>query len=138
MPAKRKKVKRFVIDVNTFITLFINKDTDWLLQYVLQNKIEIFVDKHLINELLLVLSYHKIKKILPLDKHLYANFVLLISTYIKSDEYHIKSPDPKDNYLYDIALTSNAKLLVTGEKALLNWVDSPIDTINLTKFKALF
>lgn len=114
--ARKRKVKRFVIDVNSFLAFFINQETDWLLQYILKNKIEIFVDKNLINELLRVLDYPRIKKILPLDKQVYANFVLLISTHIKADFHNVESPE--DDYLYDIALTAHAKLLVTGEKAL--------------------
>ncbi len=85
-----------------------------------------------------MLDYPRIRKLLPLDKHLYANFVSLISTHIKADNHHINSPDKDDNYLYDIALTANAKLLVTGEKALLSWTDTPVETINLTTFKELF
>ena len=90
------------------------------------------------NELLRVLDYPRIKKRLPLDKRIYANFVLLISTPIVATEFHVNSPDKEDNYLYDIALTAHAKLLVTGEKVLLNWPKSPVETINLTCFKELF
>jgi putative PIN family toxin of toxin-antitoxin system len=138
MAVRRRKIKRFVIDVNTFITIFINKEAEWLLQYVIQNKIEVFVDGHLMGELLRVLDYPRIKKRLPLDKRIYANFVLSISTPIVATEFHVNSPDKEDNYLYDIALTAHAKLLVTGEKALLNWAQSPVETINLTSFKELF
>lgn len=63
--AGKRKVKRFVIDVNTFITIFINRETDWLLKYILQNRIEIFTDKYLIEELVRVLDYPRVKKYLP-------------------------------------------------------------------------
>ena len=138
MAVRRRKVKRFVIDVNTFITIFINRETEWLLQYVIQNKIELFVDSYLMDELLRVLDYPRIKRRLPLDKNIYANFVLMISTPIVATVFHVNSPDKEDNYLYDIALTAHAKLLVTGEKALLKWTSSPVETINLTTFKELF
>jgi putative PIN family toxin of toxin-antitoxin system len=62
MAGKKRKVKRFVIDVNTFITIFINQEADWLLQYILKNKIEVFSDSRLITELLRVLDYPRIKK----------------------------------------------------------------------------
>ena len=93
MAVRRRKIKRFVIDVNTFITIFINRETEWLLQYVIP---------------------------------------------IVAAEFHVNSPDKEDNYLYNIALTAHAKLLVTGEKALLSWAQSPVETINLTSFKQLF
>jgi len=138
MASGKRKVKRFVIDVNTFITIFINREAAWLAQYVLTNKIEIFVDDSLIRELTHVLDYPRIKKLLPLDKRFYINFVLLISLRIEPTEFNIRSPDPEDNYLYSIALSAHAKLLVTGEKALLRWAKSPVETISLAKFKALF
>ena len=138
MAAAQRKVKRFVIDVNSYITIFINRETDWLLRYIVQNKVEIFVDNLLIAELTRVLEYPKIKKILPLDPIFYIGFVRIISTHIVANPFHIQSPDPNDNYLYDISLTAHAKLLVTGEKALLNWIDSPVETISLSIFKKLF
>ena len=68
----------------------------------------------------------------------YIRFVQNLSINIVSQTFNLLSPDPDDNYLYDIALSANAKLLVTGEKALLNWEDSPIETISLSDFKHLF
>lgn len=133
-----RKVKRFVIDVNCFVTLFINRETDWILQYVVKNKIEIFIDANLLAELTRVLEYPKIKKILPLESFLYIKFVRVISTYVDVVPRNIKSPDPEDDYLFDLAICSNAKLLVTGEKALLGWNQSPVKVISLTQFKELF
>ena len=99
---------------------------------------ELFVDTTLINELRRVLEYPKIKKLLPFDSIFYVNLVYAISTSIIAKPFHIKSPDPEDNYLYDIALSAHAKLLVTGEKALFFWIDSPVETISLSTFKKLF
>jgi putative PIN family toxin of toxin-antitoxin system len=138
MAAAKRKVKRFVIDVNCYITFFINRETGWLLKYISKNKIEIFVDDFLIEELSRVLQYPRIKKILPLPVHVYISFVKLISTHIISGQFNVQSPDPDDNYLYDIALSTHAKLLVTGETALLNWAGTPVETISLSSFKKLF
>ncbi len=138
MAAGRRKVKRFVIDVNCYVSFFINEETDWLLRYIAQNKIEVFIDHNLLVELMRVLEYPRVKKLLPLDGFAYINFVRLISTEIQSTAFHIKSPDPEDNYLYNIALSAHAKLLVTGEQALLHWRESPVETISLSEFKTLF
>lgn len=94
--------------------------------------------KKLISELRHVLYYPRIKKRLILDKNIYINFVLLISTYIVADRFDIKSPDPGDDYRFDLALTAHAKLLVTGEKVLLDWEETPVDVVNLSAFKQLF
>jgi putative PIN family toxin of toxin-antitoxin system len=138
MARGKRNVKRFVIDVNCYITLFINRETDWLLDYVTRNKIEIFIDHNLLSELLYVLEYPKIKNLLPLDSFAYINFVRLVSIQIESSFHHIQSPDAADNYLYDIALSANAKLLVTGEKALIQWTETPLKTISLSQFKKIF
>jgi predicted nucleic acid-binding protein len=49
----------------------------------------------------------------------YLTFVRSITTLIDADDFQIRSQDTDDNYLYNIALTVHTKLLVTGEKALL-------------------
>jgi uncharacterized protein len=134
----KRKVKRFVIDVNSYITLFINNEADWLLHYVLKNRLEIFIDSLLIEELTRVLAYPKLRKLLPLDSSLYINVVKLISTQIVADDHKVHSPDDQDDYLFNIALTSNAKLLVTGEKALLKWEKTPVPIVSLATFKEMF
>ncbi|MGH2624149.1 MAG: putative toxin-antitoxin system toxin component, PIN family [Sphingobacterium sp.] len=138
MPVKRKKVKRFVIDVNTLITIFITRKTDWLQTYVIQNALEIFIDNNLVEELARVLDYPKIKKWLPLNKRSYLTLVHSISTFVLAEGFDVQCPDPEDYYLYNLALYVNAKLLVSGEKALLEWQKSPVETISLSKFKELF
>ena len=96
------------------------------------------MDDKLLLELKRVLEYPKIKKNLSLCSIFYINFVSAISTHIAPKSFHYQSPDPEDDYLYDIALSTHAKLLVTGERALLNWVDSPVETISLSQFRKLF
>jgi putative PIN family toxin of toxin-antitoxin system len=136
--AAKKKVKQFVIDVNAFISIFLSKQEAWLLAYIRKNAIEIFVDQNLLDELLRVLAYARIHPYLQKDKFEYFNFVRYISTFIDAEEHHIKSPDPDDNYLYNLALTANAKLLVSNENALLKWLETPVETITLTEFKYYF
>ena len=133
-----KKVKRFVIDVNTFITVFINRETQWLQHYIIQNSLQIFVDSNLIEEMSHVLDYPHLQKYLPLNKTHYLTFIRTISVFVHAEDFEVKSPDPEDDYLYNLAITANAKLLVTGEKALLQWQKTPVETINLAAFKKLY
>ncbi len=138
MAAVKRKIRRFVIDVNTYVTIFINQETEWLLQYIAKNRIEIFIDSHLLNELARVLEYPKIKRLLPLGPALYLNFVRIISTEVVASPFGVSSPDPMDDYLFDLALSTHAKLLVTGDKALLEWTNAPVETISLPSFKKMF
>ena len=134
MTVNFKKVKRVVIDVNCIVSVFINRATERLVRYLSQNTIEVFYDTLLKAELVRVLNYAKIKKILPLKTELYVAILELIGTEITANKFDVQSPDKDDCYLYDIALTANAKLLVTGDKALLQWQDSPVDTMSLAHF----
>lgn len=139
MPIRRKKVKRFVIDVNCLIALFLKQETVWLVEYVGKNSIEIFIDKLLLEELTNVLFYPKFSLYFTADKISYINIIKDIAIEeIRAEDFGVKSPDKEDDYLYNLALTARAKLLVTGEKVLLQWKDTPVETINLATFKQLF
>jgi len=87
--ARKKKVKRFVIDVNAFISIFIAGHTEWLLHYVIQNNIEVFIDDSLLKELLKVLEYKHIASRLKANKFEYLNFVRYISTQIEPEDFNI-------------------------------------------------
>ncbi len=45
------------------------------------------------------------------------------------------SPDPNDDYLIDIVQQVKAIALVTGDKALLKWKDSPIQIVSWKDFQ---
>ncbi len=138
MPGARKKIKRFVIDVNALVSIFMSGQMDWFTVYIAKNRIEIFIDKALLAELTAVLDYSKIKKSLKFSKDTYVDFVRFISTEISTSAHNISCPDPDDDYLFDLALSAHAKIIVTGEKALLNWKHSPVELVSLADFKKLF
>ncbi|MEJ7736628.1 MAG: hypothetical protein WKF97_04305 [Chitinophagaceae bacterium] len=48
------------------------------------------------------------------------------------------SPDPKDNFLFDLALQTGSEVIVTQEKALLHFTSSPVPIHNLKWFKENF
>lgn len=50
----------------------------------------------------------------------------------------IKSPDPDDDFIFALAINSNAKAIVCGEKILLNWNSSPIKIISKIEFENLY
>ena len=45
------------------------------------------------------------------------------------------SPDPKDNFLFYLALQTGNEVIVTQEKALLGFKDSPVPIHDLKWFK---
>jgi predicted nucleic acid-binding protein len=91
--------------------------TSTLLRYISENKLTVFADRYLLAEiheaLVIVFGFtlqeadYLIRKIEP--------FVVLV---VPRNIYRL-SPDPKDNFLYDICIQNNCKYLVTIDKALL-------------------
>lgn len=49
--SSRKKIKRFVVDTNVWISWCINGQLKWLAHYVVQNKLIIYASPKLLNEI---------------------------------------------------------------------------------------
>jgi putative PIN family toxin of toxin-antitoxin system len=60
--ARRKKIKRFVIDTNVWVSYCINGELLWLTKYVVQNRLLIYASPILLQEIKKVLQYAKVKK----------------------------------------------------------------------------
>ncbi len=50
----------------------------------------------------------------------------------------MNSPDPKDNFLFDLAIQTNSDVIVTKEKALLSFGNSPVAIHDIKWFKETF
>lgn len=48
------------------------------------------------------------------------------------------SPDPKDNFLFDLAIQTNSEVIVTKEKALLGFQASPVPIHDIQWFKETY
>ena len=58
------------------------------------------------------------------------------ATIFKTTIFAFKgSPDPKDNFLFDLALQTGSEVIVTQEKALLGFKNSPVPIHDLKWFK---
>jgi predicted nucleic acid-binding protein len=58
--------------------------------------------------------------------------------YIETVEVFKGCPDPKDNFLFDLALQTESELIVSEEKVLLTWQQSPVPVHNILWFKEHF
>lgn len=133
----QKKLKRFVIDTNIVISLAINDNVSLLYKIKKQNNLTFYSCYCHVNEIKKVLL-RKIKdgKIKPRYLDLLED---LNDLFIIEDTVHTynKSPDKKDNFLFDIAIKENA-VIITGETKLIQFRESPVIIYNLTAFKKLF
>lgn len=137
--ARRKKFKRFVLDTNVWISYSINGELEWLAHYVVQNKLLIYASPLLLTEIKKVLQYAKVKKLLKASAAaVYMNVITSIVLLKEDIPAAIDSPDPDDDYLFELAISNSAKAIVCGDKPLLNWEASPIKVISKKEFEMLY
>ena len=98
-------------------------------------EIDVFVNQNLLNEI---------------ERNINKNVEVIVDTkevmdYITSScilfeitPTFTQSPDPKYNFLFDLAIQTNSEILVTQEKALLNFENSPVKIHDLKWFKETY
>jgi uncharacterized protein len=127
-----------IIDVNIWISYFIKSKATEIVDLIIHNKLIVYSDKNLRNELIEVMCREKFSKYLTAES--IENCILIFDGLTKNfntKNHFTGSPDPKDNYLYDLALQTNSIILVTGDKKLLNFKIPNLDTMSLSDFKNL-
>ncbi len=130
---------KVVLDTNIWITYIIKAKLDELVHLTIDNDITILTSDHLIDELSEVLSRKKFVKYLTLPIGEYIDFHKELSTNIPTIPTFTDSPDPKDNFLFDLAIQSKANYIVTGDKRLLDFdTNEGVQLITLSNFKSLF
>ena len=128
--------KNYVIDVNIYISYILNAKLDELFLFTLERDLEVFISTVLINELNDVLHREKIKKYLKKPPLEFIAAVAQFGNLIEPKFRKIKSPDAKDDYLFCLALSSES-VIVTGDKHLIQWENTPVQVISLATFLKL-
>ncbi len=126
---------KIILDVNIWLSLFIKKKADILLDILIDNDLEIVSDIHLRAEFLEVILRNKFHKYFS-DEDIKDSILFFDSVTVKYPTTKIfsGSPDKKDDYLFDLAIQTQSKILVTGDKKLLNFKIKEIETISLAEF----
>lgn len=128
------KKEKIILDTNIWVSYFFNAKLHDLAKIILNNDLKVQTSTSLINELQGVLSRKKISKRLNLPLEIYMDFHREYTTQVSITEVFSGCPDPKDDYLFDLALQSETKILVTGDKKLLGFKTENISVISLTGF----
>ena len=97
---------------------------------------KVFVNEHLLNEFGKNLKKVSNKKTINIDEEIRS--VLDFATLVETIPIFSNSPDPKDNFLFDLALQTDSEVIVTKEKALLNFTESPLPIHDIKWFKEKF
>ncbi|EGF56364.1 putative toxin-antitoxin system toxin component, PIN family [Bacteroides fluxus] len=112
---------RIIVDTNLWISFLIGKKLSCLLDFLSDEKVELVVSQELLDEILIVASRPKFKKYFS-KEHLDMlwDFMTQETSFYKIDNIPARCRDPKDDYLLELALISEANYLITGDKDLLS------------------
>ncbi len=109
-------MKRFVLDVNSWISIFYGDKQSHLIDLIESEAIEIFTSEENISEFADVHNKHKkIAKLLPLHTSAYVEVMEAMSHIFSAQKRYALLPDYKDNYLIDLAHQSRS-ILVTNDR----------------------
>lgn len=129
---------RFVLDTNIWVSAIITNSIFKVEEFVSKNNLDIYICPEMILELEDVLSRGKFKKYLSKPVFSYIEDIQKICLERKIVKRYNEAPDKDDNYLYDVCIDTES-ILVTGDKALLNYLSDPrVKTISKAAFFDLY
>ena len=126
---------RTVFDTNIWVSYMITAKYDEL-EAMLANNVHFLRSVPSLTELQDVLSRKKFKKYkVDIDKTI--AFYINLTEFCKTKPLFKDCPDPKDNFLFDLAIQGKANYLVSGDKKVLEtpFKSKTIKLSTLTTFK---
>ena len=127
--------RKIILDVNIWISIFLKKKMNYFLDIVVHQNLEFISDENLRNELIDVISRKKFSSTFSVEDIVDAiDFFDAISTFVPTEKKFFGSPDIKDDYLFDLANQSETKIIVTGDKKLLDFKTENISLITFSEF----
>ena len=126
----------FVIDTSVLITYASHGKLYRLSNMIVSYNMKVFVNAHLLNEFGKNLKKVSNKRTIDVNEEIKS--VLDFATLVETIPIFSNSPDAKDNFLFDLALQTNSEVIVTKEKALLNFKDSPVTIHDIKWFKETY
>ncbi|MGC4128061.1 MAG: putative toxin-antitoxin system toxin component, PIN family [Bergeyella sp.] len=125
---------KIILDVNIWVSYFITGRFSELSAIILNKNIQVHTCKEMIDELQDVLSRKKFEHRLNLPVDFYVNLHKELTLFSKIKICFSGSPDRNDDYLFDLAIQTESKILVTGDKKLLNFETKEVEMISLSEF----
>jgi len=131
---------KIIVDTNLWIGMLIGKKLASLKELLIQGKIRIYFSEELFEEIVKVIDYPRIQKIIPKNK--FYELISLLNEkiiFIKPDCEINDCRDIKDNFLLELAVSAECEYLITGDNDLL--VLNPFRNIRIitaTEFENIF
>lgn len=129
---------RAVLDTNIWISYAVSGRLTEIATWIIYEKCTIFTSKLLIDEIVDVYSRSKFKKFHQnISPQELLNFHLQTCETISIIDRFADSPDPKDNFLFDLGMQADADFVVTGDQLLLKYNFQPVHFISLHDFQEI-
>ena len=125
-----------VFDVNIWLSYFISGKSEKIIDMIENNDVFFYRSTELISELKEVINRPKFTKYFPNGTREYVLFVEQVAEFFHTQAIFKQCPDPKDNYLFDLAYQSHSNFLVSGDKIVLAVpVKQSLKLLSLSAFK---
>ena len=128
--------RKFVIDTSVYINFSRYNKVHRLITAIAKNNLYVYVNRQLITEL--EKNIPLILKDAVVNPQIIIETIKLATFYFETVETFKGCPDPKDDFLFDLALQTGSEVIVSEEKALLNWQNSSVPVHNIKWFKEQF
>jgi putative PIN family toxin of toxin-antitoxin system len=125
--------KKFVIDTSVYITYAAYNKTYRLIYAINQYDLQVFINEEIIKEL--ENNIERSLMVPDVSTHFIIQSIKAAAIFQNSISSYKDSPDPKDNFLFDLALQTQSEVIITQEKALLGFSKSPVPIHSLKWFK---
>lgn len=132
------KPKNLVIDTSVYITYTRHQKLYRLVDAILTYNLAVYISPALLDELQRNIPP---TSAVDLPQDVYDGYLVTIKSICINFEpaaQYNGSPDPKDNFLWDLALQTGSEVIVTKETALLNFTHSPVSVHDLKWFKETY
>jgi len=131
----------FVLDVNIWISGLVYNKSQTLSKIICNNDIVVYRSEMMIEELRDVLSRPKHSRKIQSANQLdfVINQIEELTCYFSTTPMFKDCRDPDDNYLFDLAIQSQADYLVSGDDDVLDVkINPPPQIISFTEFREMF
>jgi len=126
-----------VFDVNIWLRYFISGKSEKIIDMMEYNNVRFYCSIELLSELEEVINRPKFAKYFPNGTKEHTLFVKQVAELFLTQPFFDQCPDPKDNYLFDLAYQSRSNFLVSDDKKVLATPVKPtLKSCSLSEFKA--
>ena len=131
-------MQHIILDTDIWLSYIITKKLPNLVSLIYSNDLVLYGSEPLYDELKEVLGRKKFIKYLEFSIEEYVAFQKRLTKKVDTEKIFTGSPDPKDDFLFDLANQSEATHLVTGDKNILEFIYSPLKIISFAEFRNSF